>query len=61
MKLCSSRNLPYVVAQPRVRKDVLASLLAKNGGEVAPQQEWVTEWNQTGLASRLSEEVSMNM
>ena len=57
MKLYYSQNLPYVVAQPRVREDVLASLLAKNAKEVAAQQEWETEWNQTGLPSHLSDEV----
>ena len=47
-----------MVAQPTVTQDVLASLLAKNASEVAAQQEWEAEWNQAGLASRLSESVS---
>lgn len=52
-----SRHMPYVSAQPRVREDVLASLLERNASEHAAQQEWEAEWNRFGLASRLSEEV----
>lgn len=51
-----SRHMPYVSAQPRVREDVLASLLERNASEHAAQQEWEAEWNRFGLASRLSEE-----
>ena len=47
----------FVPAQPRVRRDVLASLLERNASEVAAQQEWEAEWNTQGLTSRLSEEV----
>ena len=49
----------YVPAQPRVRRDVLASLLERNQSEVATQQEWENEWNTQGLTSRLSEEVGV--
>ena len=52
-----TKDLPYVVAQPRVRQDIVASLLTKNANEYAAQQEWEAEWNQAGLASRLSEKV----
>ena len=52
-----SRHMAYVPAQPRVRRDVLASLLERNANEVAAQQEWETEWNTHGLTSRLTEEV----
>ena len=52
-----SRHMRYVSAQPRVREDVLASLLERNASEHAAEQEWEAEWNQFGLASRLSEEV----
>jgi hypothetical protein len=31
--------------------------MEKNASEFAAQQEWEAEWNQLGLASRLSEEV----
>ena len=50
--------MPYVVAQPEVKENIVASLLAKNASEVAAQQEWEAEWNQSGLSSRLSEQVS---
>ena len=52
-----THHMPYVSAQPRVREDVLASLLEKNASDYAIQQEWEAEWNQYGLSSRLSEEV----
>ena len=52
-----SRHMAYVPAQPRVRRDVLASLLERNANEVAAQQEWEAEWNTHGLTSRLTEEV----
>ena len=57
MKLYYAQEMPYVVAQPVLTRDVLSSLLAKNDSEVAAQQEWEAEWNQAGLASRLSESV----
>ena len=52
-----TQYMPYVSEQPHVRGDVLASLLEKNANSLAAQQEWETEWNQSGLASRLSEQV----
>ena len=52
-------HMGYVPAQPRVRRDVLASLLERNQSEVATQQEWENEWNTQGLTSRLSEEVGV--
>jgi len=52
-----ARYLPYVVAQPPVRDDLMASMLERNTVEVSAQQEWEAEWNQAGLASRLSEQV----
>ena len=48
--------MPYVTAQLKVREDILSSLLEKNASEVAAQQEWEAEWNQLGLASRLTED-----
>lgn len=57
VKLYYAQEMPYVVAQPVLTRDVLSSLLAKNDSEVAAQQEWEAEWNQAGLASRLSESV----
>lgn len=55
VKLYYTHYLPYVVAQPSIKKDIVASLLARNANEFAAQQEWEVEWNQAGLASRLSE------
>ena len=50
-------HLPYVSSQPPLKCDIISSLLEKNASEFAAQQEWEAEWNQLGLASRLSEEV----
>lgn len=49
-------HMDYVPAQPRVRRDVLASLLERNASDVAAQQDWEAEWNTHGLTSRLTEE-----
>ena len=49
--------MPYIVAQPAVKESLISAILAKNANEVAMQQEWEAEWNQSGLASRLTEEV----
>jgi len=45
--------------QPPIREDLMASILEKNTIEFSAQQEWENEWNQAGLASRLSEQVFM--
>ena len=58
VKYYYNRHMPYVTAQPKVREDILSSLLERNASEFAAQQEWEAEWNQYGLASRLSEAVS---
>lgn len=52
-----SDHMSHVTSQPRKSRDLLSSLLEKNASEFAAQQEWEAEWNQLGLASRLSEEV----
>ena len=57
MKQYYSRQLPYVCVQPQSREDLAPSVMERNAGEFAEQQEWEAEWNQQGLASRLSEEV----
>ena len=57
MKHYYTDHMPQVTAQPRVTVDLVPSLLEKNASELAAQQEWEAEWNQLGLASRLSEEV----
>ena len=51
-----NQHMPSVVVQPWKRRDILSSLLEKNASEFAAQQEWEQEWNQLGLASRLSKE-----
>ncbi len=53
-----SQHMSSVLVQPWSRRNVLSSLLEKNASEFAAQQEWEQEWNQLGLASRLSKEVS---
>lgn len=52
-----SQHMSSVLAQPWRRQDLHSSLLEKNASEFAAQQEWEQEWNQLGLASRLSKEV----
>ena len=52
-----AKYLPYMATQPPVRDDLIASVLERNTVEFSAQQEWETEWNQAGLASRLSEQV----
>lgn len=52
-----TRHMPCVPSQPPDKRDLSSSLLEKNASEFAAQQEWEAEWNQLGLASRLSEEV----
>lgn len=52
-----TRHMPCVPSQPPAKRDLSSSLLEKNASEFAAQQEWEAEWNQLGLASRLSEEV----
>ncbi len=57
MKHYYTHHMPPISAQPRCKRDLVSSLLEKNASEFAAQQEWEAEWNQLGLASRLSEEV----
>lgn len=52
-----SHHLSSIGAQPWHKCDLISSLLEKNANEFAAQQEWEQEWNQFGLASRLSKEV----
>ena len=57
LKRYYAQYLPYVATQPPSRDDLVASILEKNYVEFSAQQEWENEWNQAGLASRLSEQV----
>ncbi len=56
MKRYYNRDMAYVTAQPRIREDILSSLLENNASAVAAQTEWETEWNAVGLSSRLTED-----
>ena len=51
-------SLPFVTSQTLHHSDTAPSVLENNAIDVTAQQEWETEWNQAGLASRLSEQVS---
>ena len=56
-----THHMLKVTSQPKVSCDLVSSLMEKNASEFAAQQEWEAEWNQLGLASRLSEEVRMSL
>ena len=49
--------MPFITSQPSSRQDVPASVLEANAIAVTLANEWENEWNQSGLASRLSKEV----
>ena len=57
LKRYYAQYLPYVATQPPIVDDLVASMLERNSVELSAQQEWENEWNQAGLASRLSEQV----
>ena len=57
LKRYYAQYLPYVATQPPSGDDLVASMLERNSVELSAQQEWENEWNQAGLASRLSEQV----
>ena len=46
-----------VTDQPQRHHDVAPSISEMNAISYTAQQEWETEWNQQGLASRLTPEV----
>lgn len=49
-------SLPFVTSQTLHHNDTVPSVLENNAVDVTAQQEWEAEWNQAGLASRLSEQ-----
>ncbi|XP_045203989.2 coiled-coil domain-containing protein 22 homolog [Mercenaria mercenaria] len=49
-------SLPYITCQTLDHDDIIPSLLEANAADVTAQQEWEAEWNQSGLASRLSQQ-----
>ena len=55
----SSNSMPFITSQPSSREDVPASVLEANAIAVTLANEWENEWNQSGLASRLSKEVGV--
>jgi len=52
--------LPYVCDQPSASRDIFASLVEDNSRLVAREREWEMEWNQSGMMSRLTEEVCLS-
>lgn len=50
-------SLSYVNTQPDEPRDIYASIVEENCYNVAREHEWDTEWNQSGLTSRMSEAV----
>lgn len=51
-------SLPYVTCQTLDHNDIIPSVIEANATDVTAQQEWEAEWNQSGLASRLSQQVT---
>ncbi|XP_072171444.1 coiled-coil domain-containing protein 22 homolog [Diadema setosum] len=51
-----NNHMPLVKDQPAREEDIVPSLLERNAAAVTAAQEWETEWNTTGLPSRLSQE-----
>ncbi|KAL3878373.1 hypothetical protein ACJMK2_030732 [Sinanodonta woodiana] len=51
-----TKVLPVVTNQTLHHEDTAPSVIEDNAMEYTQQQEWESEWNQSGLGSRLSEE-----
>ena len=51
--------MKYVCNQPVNSRDLYASLVEENSCLVAKEREWEKEWNQSGIMSRLTEQVSL--
>lgn len=52
-------QLPFVTSQPKNSEFIHSSLHEENVLAVALESEWDLEWNQMGMASRLSKEVNL--
>lgn len=52
-------QLPFVTSQPKNSEFIHSSLHEENVRAVALESEWDLEWNQMGMASRLSKEVNL--
>lgn len=55
----NSSSMLFITSQPSSRHDVPASVLEANAIAITLANEWENEWNQSGLASRLSKEVGV--
>ncbi|CAL1536601.1 unnamed protein product [Lymnaea stagnalis] len=49
-------HMPFVTNQTQLHRDTAPSIMETNALEIATQQDWENEWNQIGLASRLSQQ-----
>lgn len=49
-----AENIPFIFSQVSDLKDLHSSVAEENRFHLAEDQEWETEWNQGGIASRLS-------
>ncbi|CAH1778226.1 unnamed protein product [Owenia fusiformis] len=56
VKTYYTKHMPYILTQPVHRDDLAASILENNATYLTAQHEWDQEWNQLGLASRLTKE-----
>ena len=57
VKAYYSNSMPFITSQPPCHQDIAPSVIEENAIAVALVNEWENEWNQSGLASRLSKEV----
>ncbi|XP_057312533.1 coiled-coil domain-containing protein 22 homolog isoform X2 [Hydractinia symbiolongicarpus] len=49
-------SIPFVTSQPTDQRDIYISLIEENKRLVTEEHEWENEWNQSGMATRLSKE-----
>ncbi|XP_059146122.1 coiled-coil domain-containing protein 22 homolog [Physella acuta] len=49
-------HLPYITNQTQLHCDTAPSIMETNALELASHQDWENEWNQVGLASRLTQQ-----
>lgn len=54
-------SIPFVTSQPTDQRDIYISLIEENKRLVTEEHEWENEWNQSGMATRLSKEVKKIM
>ncbi|XP_074619647.1 coiled-coil domain-containing protein 22 homolog [Acropora palmata] len=56
VKAYYNNSMPFITSQPHCYQDIAPSVLEENSVAVSLANEWENEWNQSGLASRLSKE-----